>query len=114
VSAEDGLCIHDLDARWCATCLHGPAKPVTPTSTCDCGAEMIWCVTEKNGSRIPIDVEPVPDGKLIKVRVDPNGDRIVRHLTRDEAAREQKIDGPLRYNAHFATCPNADQHRRKR
>lgn len=106
MSDEDGLCIHDLDARWCATCLHGPAKPVTPTSTCDCGAEMIWCVTE-NGAKIPIDVEPVPDGKLIKLRVE-NGDRIVHHIRKGEAVYQP------RYNAHFATCPNADQHRRKR
>ncbi len=52
-----------------------------------CGAEIEWLRT-KEGKNTPVDAKPV----FIETR---NGD---------------PIEG---YRSHFATCPNADQHRRK-
>lgn len=73
-----------------------------------CHAAVIWARTEA-GKPMPIDAEPRPDGNLIivgtlegspLVKVDPPG----------------LFDDPstARYVSHFATCPNADEHRRPR
>ena len=57
-----------------------------------CGAGIIWAETPK-GSRMPMDAEPVTSGFTIE-----KGKLVRVHL----------------YESHFATCPNADKHRRKR
>lgn len=66
-----------------------------------CGAPITWAITD-NGKRIPLDAEPAPNGNLILV---------------DGVARTPRIDDDvpfLQYVSHFATCPNAQQHRRSR
>jgi hypothetical protein len=65
-----------------------------------CGAEIIWAVTT-NGRRIPLDAEPEVDAPgLFRIEIGgpPPGAFAVRKL----------------YTSHFATCPNADQHRKPR
>jgi hypothetical protein len=74
-----------------------------------CGADIIWARTER-GSKMPLDAEPVTEGQH-------------RFVLRDRSSSE----GPLaiaawgldpktdpHYVSHFATCPNADQHRSPR
>lgn len=64
-----------------------------------CGAEIRWVKTE-NGKSMPLDEKPVPDGRItIK-----NGIAAIRPIP--------DTDG-IRFNSHFVTCPNANQHRRK-
>ncbi len=72
-----------------------------------CNADILWARTER-GSRMPLDAEPV----------DSTGRNLF--VLRDKSSSE----GPLaiaawglahtepHYVSHFATCPNADQHRR--
>jgi hypothetical protein len=71
------------------------------SATCSsCGASILWAITEK-GHRIPIDPEPTTAGNLTLV---------------DGIARTPRLgeDAPfLQYLSHFATCPNAADHRRK-
>lgn len=72
----------------------------TPSSCSSCGAPIEWAVTE-HGKRIPLDLEPTPTGNLVVV---------------DGIARTLKPTGEgwtLRVS-HFATCPNAGVHRRRR
>lgn len=74
-----------------------------------CGAEIIWIKT-KNGKNMPCDAKPIsyrntfpqgslvlitPDGKVARGEFDPSSDTIG-------------------YLSHFATCPNANQHRKRR
>lgn len=67
-----------------------------------CGAPIWWAVTEA-GKGIPIDAEPRPDGNMVL------GDKGMRpHLPLFDD------DAMPRYVSHFATCPQADQHRRTR
>lgn len=84
-----------------------------------CGDPIIWTITT-NGKRMPVDTDPV---------VAPRGFRIDETLL-DEAQMGFNEDdlkpgkdilatftadpgaGELLYQSHFATCPNADQHRR--
>lgn len=75
-----------------------------------CGAEIIWCITDKNHKPIPINPEPHPDGVWIKVRLDDNGDKIVHRLLMDEMAAQ---NGLRRYKSHWETCPYAKEHKKK-
>jgi hypothetical protein len=66
-----------------------------------CGAPITWAITDKR-RRIPLDPEPNPAGNI---RLDLTHAHI---LTKGET-----YYGP-RYMSHFATCPNAAQHRKGR
>jgi hypothetical protein len=67
---------------------------------------MIWRETEK-GKRIPLDPEPVVDGNI---RL--NGTRCHTLTELELSAANQ--DGELLYKSHFATCPDAAKHRKKK
>jgi hypothetical protein len=67
-----------------------------------CGAAIIWTRTEAD-KRMPIDTEPVDRGNLILKR--GHGGQYWAIVAADDT-------GPPRYVSHFATCPDADQHRR--
>jgi hypothetical protein len=61
-------------------------------STCrSCGAAILWVVTHPGGKRMPLDVPPVK-----------------RFVVEDGEAYQRDT-----YVSHFATCPNAAQHRKK-
>ena len=67
-----------------------------------CGAPIVWAKTSR-GLSMPLDAAPVVDGNVairdgVAVVVDPGG-------LFDERP------GEVRYVAHFATCPQAAQHR---
>lgn len=75
-----------------------------------CGAEIMWIKTV-NGKNMPVDAEPVyfhqdPSGAEIFVT---KGGAVVRGIT----AKPGENDVSTGYNSHFATCPFADQHRRR-
>lgn len=61
-----------------------------------CPAQITWARTEK-GKRIPLDVGRVPDGNIT---VDAEG--VAHYVTPGTGDRV----------SHFATCPNAKEHRR--
>lgn len=81
-----------------------------------CGANIYWAhVTKKDGTpgKMPFDVTPQDNGthKLFKRSV--NG-KLEIHAEW-VGARERKAHlsaGGLLRTSHFATCPQADQHRR--
>lgn len=63
-------------------------------ATCrSCGAEIVWAIT-KSGKRMPLDADPVTG---LGVFVFDNG---------------YAVDPPPLRRSHFATCPNADEHRK--
>ncbi len=65
-----------------------------------CGAEIQWCVTPA-GKSIPIDAKPTESGNLVVVK------GVARYATEDD----DRVYRPRRIS-HFATCPDADGHRR--
>lgn len=78
------------------------------TSQCrSCGAAIAWVQTE-SGKQMPLDAEPSPDGNMACMA---NGSYRVLTGSDLEAAKKNGI--ALR-KSHFATCPNAASHRRKR
>lgn len=77
-------------------------------STCrSCGAAIRWVET-LIGNRMPLDPEPCVDGN---VTLDRQGRAHVLKSGNDR--RVMREAGRTLYKSHFATCPNADQHRSK-
>lgn len=72
-----------------------------------CGAEIFWAETA-GGKRMPVDADPVPDGNVIVE--DRPGDGL-RATVLEPGALMLDDPGLPRYVSHFATCPNASQHR---
>lgn len=72
-----------------------------------CHSEIEWATSEA-GRAIPIDAQPVDDGNLAVRRV---GNELHSRVVKpdDELGPDEK-----RGVSHFATCPNANQHRKPR
>ncbi len=66
---------------------------------------MVWVVLT-TGKRMPLDPEPRDDGTVLLGRSD-NLAEVIAPTAPTPAGRQ-------RYAPHFATCPNAGQHRRRR
>ena len=76
-----------------------------------CGAEIDWIVM-KSGRRMPVDPEPV---HFSIDKINHSGD--ITLITADGMAVTGFKDMSSRligYLSHFATCPNADKHRRRK
>jgi hypothetical protein len=65
-----------------------------------CGKAIRWIVLG-NGKRMPLDPLPSPSGNIV---LDPKG--VGRYAAPGDVSS--------RYVTHFATCPNAARHRRRR
>lgn len=72
-----------------------------------CKARVEWCITE-GGKTMPIDPEPTRYGNLIKTGAYVNGKAEVHTSTN----RDELHGNEVRFTSHFATCANADLHRR--
>ena len=70
-----------------------------------CGAPIFWAKTIK-GMPMPIDGEPSPRGNIV---ISEEG---VALVYRDPSAVAPRYADEPRYLSHFATCPNADDHRK--
>jgi hypothetical protein len=70
-----------------------------------CDAPIIWATTP-TGKAMPIDAEPVEGGNVV-IFDGPEGPlAVVTHAS--------QAPDKARYRAHFASCPNASQHRKQR
>lgn len=75
--------------------------PGLPPAHCSsCKARILWGRTSK-GQSMPVDAEPVGDGEWLLERGE-----LVHH------GNGASLFITLRYRSHFATCPQADQHRK--
>lgn len=79
---------------------------IATCSSGNCGARIIWTLTERTGKRAPVDAEPNPAGNLILLP-SPHG-----APTSKVADLLDDPDAP-RYMPHFATCPDADKFRNR-
>jgi hypothetical protein len=65
-----------------------------------CKAPIVWARHEFTRRAMPLDAEPVENGNVV---LEGNVARVV--------GPNVPVSGP-RYVSHFATCPNAGEHRR--
>jgi len=78
------------------------------TEACrSCGAPIVWARTHFNGTPIPINTGPTPDGNLL---VEVNGNRLIATVL---PPGDERIAQENTYTTHFATCPDGDQWRRR-
>lgn len=81
---------------------------VTPTCR-SCGQPIQWATTT-TGKRMPVDRRPHPDGNvLLRPRTAGPGLEAVVLGPLERLAQERVHQ---LHQSHFATCPQADQHRR--
>lgn len=78
-----------------------------------CQARVVWVITTR-GKAMPIDADQVPTGNIRltgRTRADRYG-RSAPEVEYTEASSlfTEEVDEP-RYVSHFATCPNAAEHR---
>jgi hypothetical protein len=76
-----------------------------PDKCRSCGAAIIWEPSTASGKLMPLDAEPHPDGNIVLI---PAGAMV---LSKETAETGKRI-GSRRYRSHFATCPDAAQHRK--
>lgn len=82
-------------------------------STCrSCGAEIVWATVRSSGKKMPLDATATPDGNVwlhpdgfCDISATPSGDLF---------AGDSPATGVTRHTSHFATCPDADTHRKAR
>ena len=67
-----------------------------------CGAKFDWYQVAETGKWMPVDSEPSPDGN---VRID---------VVANKASVVEPGSHHVLYLSHFATCPKAGEHRRRR
>jgi len=80
---------------------------VADVTTCSgCGQPIRWVLTV-GGARMPIDVDPHPDGNVIPVTVD--GKQRAKVLTGAELPAQEQA-----WRAHFATCSQSKEFKRKK
>lgn len=83
--------------------------------TCrSCHAAVIWAKT-RAGKTMPLDHEPREDGNFfVSLPVDVSAPIVAVPVNEQstEAAGYRRDPTRSRFVSHFATCPNADQHRR--
>lgn len=72
-----------------------------------CDAPIVWAKTAAN-RRMPVDPDPHPAGNIRFV-----SDDLIDILGK-KAANEARISGADLHRSHFATCSNADGHRKSR
>ena len=72
-----------------------------------CGADIIWIKT-KNGRSTPCDAKPIPFRESFS-----GGMKLVTKAGDVVPGNYDGTSDDFAYISHFATCPNADQHRRK-
>lgn len=76
-----------------------------------CSAPIFWAFTGKGG-HLPVDFDPVPHGNL---RIIPSMARAVPPMAVVVPAVSlfpDEADDGTRYISHFASCPDADEHRK--
>lgn len=81
-------------------------------ATCrSCQAPIVWCSTARKKA-MPVDAEPFTGDRfapgLVTITEDETGPLAL------PATPFERAGGEALYTSHFATCPQADQHRRAR
>lgn len=91
-----------------------------------CGAEIIWAFTagrrdedeDRSSRRIPLDAKPIEKmtrGAFVLARGVELGEPVAIDANWFYAGRSPMLARlPALFITHFATCPNADRHRRPR
>ncbi len=84
------------------------------SATCRSCRQPVRWVETTTGRKMPLDPEPVEDGNVVETDVLHEGTSLERVIVRVLALGTPPPPDRLLYRSHFATCPNAAQHRQRR
>ena len=73
----------------------------------------MWTVSVATGKRMPLDPVPVPGGNVRLLPAEHLGAPPRSAVVGPAIDLFDDQDDGTRYVSHFATCPNADEHRRR-
>jgi hypothetical protein len=76
-----------------------------------CKAFMLWALTP-SGAKAPIDYRPAESGNVLLLQPSGFGELLAVTLSGDGLQRARQRGMDLRTN-HYATCPEAEQFRRR-
>lgn len=85
-----------------------------PKAKCrSCGAPILWARMEGSGKAIPLDESPAKDGNLwASQKPGPKGIELTARAAPKPGSEKSPVDAERRrWRSHFASCPNASQHR---
>lgn len=88
-----------------------PERHLRSTTCKSCGARIVWVRTAE-GRNMPIDTQPSPAGNVRIIGLKGNHPVVAVYRDADTAAGLADPD-EQRWLSHFATCPQAAEHRRK-
>ncbi|OLT46524.1 hypothetical protein BJF85_16665 [Saccharomonospora sp. CUA-673] len=74
-----------------------------------CNGRIVWARTA-DGERMPVDDTPARGGNVLLML---QGVQLVAGVLGKADATRRRAGGIELYVPHFATCPNADRHRRR-
>lgn len=96
----------------CAMPEEKQSKPCTTPSTCrSCGASILWVRWRASGKRMPIDVVPDPIRGTVAVTHRKAANEL-ECCKLSELPPEERTTVRNMYVSHFASCPNANEHRK--
>lgn len=87
-------------------------EPGTAKECRGCKALIIWAKSAR-GSNMPMDVSPTDEGQFFLFRK-PDHILAVHQMEQSTRAEDARRRGDKKYTCHFATCPNAAQHRARK
>lgn len=87
-----------------------------PEAKCrSCGADVLWATMKDSGKKIPLDAQPSPTGNLwCQQKSNPPHLELLAFpaLPVDHPGLDTINQDRRRWVSHFATCPNAGEHRK--
>jgi hypothetical protein len=89
-----------------------------------CDAPVLWAISAASGAKTPLDPDPVEAGNLVAVNRDGAPLSHATAVSAVESGRSRVASlaavtraghdpGGVRWHAHFVTCPNSTQHRKR-
>lgn len=73
-----------------------------------CGRYIIWAKSETTGRMMPVDAEPSAEGTFVLL-----GFEDPPIAAKPDGSGDPLAAATARHTSHFATCPDADQHRKR-
>ena len=79
-----------------------------------CGAQIRWALHQRTERRMPLDAVANPDGNISVVEWGPRqAGGLALPIVGINVPADRAMT-PMHYTSHFATCPNAAEHRKAR
>lgn len=91
---------------------HAPFRDTCKSKSCR--APILWAHTVGDDKRMPLDAKPTATGNVLIHISEEQPPRLMAAVLTRGQVDGARSDGKTLYRSHFASCPDADGHRRNR